>query len=783
MSLEYISLGKEKNAFILLHEFITTGKKRGQWAIVYEKIMNLYINLAIKLQNFILIRDGLNQYRYMAQLANINSLENILLFYRDKMEALFQEKLSKYNEGKLIEMEDIDNEDSPENLFLMSIDLKGKCEREEIRSHMKNLWDAYKTIIEIVRTNNKLEDLLMTTSEKIFAFCEKFRRTVEFKRFSESMRFYVGKLYKNLTMYPDYLKGLYAVDITDSEINERYLNIFYLQTKAALNLKLWQEAFKICEDMNFLIKIRRGFLKPKFLSDYFENLAKVFWNSEYYLYHANAFFLHYTLYKRYSKANSSDISNKTNLLVLSVLSIPPFTIENEQKEENRAKIANLLSSSGTLPKRNELINILKSTNLLELVSPEIISLFKLLEEEFDLLTFSSKAERLFSLLNENPNYSIYVHALKVNLVYKTLLSLKEVYKTITLAKLHKILHIIETPVIENIILMAHLQDYINVKINHELNVLVFGPNEKKSGFFLNEQLNLLANGLQNLRNKLENKRVDEETKEKQEKLKESAKQYLLDSSKKLEGRKNFLNPEISHKFQKEKQKENDEKRIAEQLEKDEQERVRLREETRKQKEKEVREIELNRKVKMIGELVKLKGTQVVKINGKKIEMFSRDELADIDFKDLEELKTVIQNKEKENVENKYKRTFQKIDYTERVKRENEWEIIESSWKSDIQEVEEIKKKAEEQYKKNFELRRNLIETDEFKEKFIKENLEKRKAVYEKDIGKFKKSIEAEFKEKILEKAFELLEKQKKREVIFDFSRSILRGFFVGRGKN
>ena len=40
---------------------------------------------------------------------------------------------------------------------MISIDPKSKCEREEIKTFMKSLWDAYKTIIEIVRTNNKLE--------------------------------------------------------------------------------------------------------------------------------------------------------------------------------------------------------------------------------------------------------------------------------------------------------------------------------------------------------------------------------------------------------------------------------------------------------------------------------------------------------------------------------------------------------------------------------------------------------------------------------------------------
>lgn len=759
--LEYVKLEKEATAFHLLHDFITNPKRRGQWTIIFEKIMTLYINLSIKLQNFLLIRDGLTHYRYMSQTSNINSLELILLYYRDRMESLFNEKVKKFSEAKLIEMEDLDNEDSPESLFLMSIDLQSKCEREEIKSVMKNLWDAYKIIIEIVRTNNKLEEILMSTGEKIFAFCEKFKRKIEFKRFSESIRYYVFKL---MSTHSDYFRNPFAVDITENETNDCYLNIFSLQMTSALNLKLWQEAFKICEDMNAIIKVRKTSLKPKFLSNYFENLAKVFWNSEYYLYHANAFYSHYTIYKKFSKANSGEISSKTSLLVLSVLSIPPFTIENEQKEENRVKIANLLSSSGTLPRRHELINIIKSTNLLELVAPEIRTAFKLLEEEFNLLNFSNQAEELFKVLDKNPAYSLYIPALKVNLVYKTLLSLREVYKTITIAKLQKILHIIDLPVIENIILMAHVQDFINVKINHEMHVLNFGSSEQGSGFFLNEHINVLANGLQNLRNALEVNVSSEGKKERQAVLKEEAKKYLNDSSRHLESRKNLIHKPENRQLQKEKQKEEDEKRLAEDQERDEKERLQKREETKKQKEREVKEIELTRKHKILVDLIKAKGNQVVKINGKKLENFSKEELADIDIKDLDELKLMIQNKEKENAENKQKRTFQKIDYLERARREAEGVIIESAWDADLQELNEIKVKAEEEYKKNSEIRRSLLETNQFREKHITKTLEQRKTVYEKELAKFRKEIESEFKQTILERANVLLEKQRKKEV-------------------
>jgi len=34
-------------AFIFIYEYILSGKKRGQWSGVFEKIMNFFIDLAI----------------------------------------------------------------------------------------------------------------------------------------------------------------------------------------------------------------------------------------------------------------------------------------------------------------------------------------------------------------------------------------------------------------------------------------------------------------------------------------------------------------------------------------------------------------------------------------------------------------------------------------------------------------------------------------------------------------------------------------------------------------
>jgi len=73
-----------------------------------------------------------------------------------------------------------------------------------------------------------------------------------------------------------------------------------------------------------------------------------------------SFHSHYNLFKKYSKATDEAMRNITDKLVLSVLSIPPVSIENDLKPDNQYKLCTLISSSGVVPTREEMINLIKS---------------------------------------------------------------------------------------------------------------------------------------------------------------------------------------------------------------------------------------------------------------------------------------------------------------------------------------------------------------------------------------------------------------------------------------
>ena len=108
-------------------------------------------------------KDGLIQYQIVCQQVNVSSLEEVIKYFLrlstgNVAQSQAQAKYSKIYLG----VEDLEAEKRPENLILSYVSgEKGKdrSDRELVTPWFKFLWETYRTVLEILRNNSKLEAL------------------------------------------------------------------------------------------------------------------------------------------------------------------------------------------------------------------------------------------------------------------------------------------------------------------------------------------------------------------------------------------------------------------------------------------------------------------------------------------------------------------------------------------------------------------------------------------------------------------------------------------------
>lgn len=589
---------------------------------------------------------------------------------------------------------------------------KERSDRETVTPWFKFLWETYRTVLEILRNNSKLESLYAMTAHRAFQFCLQYKRTTEFRRLCEILRNHLT----NLNKYRDQRD---RPDLSQPESLQLYLETRFEQLKIATELELWQEAFRSIEDIHGLMSMVKRTPKPQMMAVYYAKLTLIYWVSDNHLYHAYAWYKLYNLQKSYNKnLTAKDLQLMASAVVLATLAVPPYDrkhgahhFELEMEKDRNIRMANILGfnidakkDSREVLSRAALLSELVAKGVMTYVSPEVKDLYTLLENEFHPLDLAAKAQPFLSKL---PNLSDklssaspvpevrleqYVPALERLTTLRVLLQASQVYSTIRIADLTRMVTFFDFSVIEKLIVEAVKYNFVQMKVDHLKEVVNFGSQDLESEK-VKTHLAILAKRLKKACSMISPPTVERSSKQI---LPYAELQAIVEKEhKKLLARKVLIErrKEEQERQMLEMEREEESKRLKQQRLTEEAEAKRLANESARREEarirKEIEEKELEEARALLAEAEKRKGKK-----GKKGGVDG--EVSKLSKQLLMEEALSEQIRERQEMERKLQKLAKTMDYLERAKREEERPLIEEAYHKRLQDDERFYQQQQEQ---------------------------------------------------------------------------------------
>lgn len=209
-ALELQGIHQSEAALTILHDVLSSRRHR-TWSPVYEQIMIAYLDLCLKLHRAREAKDGLHQYRNLAQSQAPGSLEKVIRYLLEKAEEQCNRAKASADAAAasdaptpLSVLDDADEEEGesgigPQAILLSSMTTDpAKNQRDSLLllPSLKFLWEIYRAILDILRSNSKLEHVYHATSVSAFSFCRSYQRRTEFRRLCDLLRMHLGNLQK-----------------------------------------------------------------------------------------------------------------------------------------------------------------------------------------------------------------------------------------------------------------------------------------------------------------------------------------------------------------------------------------------------------------------------------------------------------------------------------------------------------------------------------------------------------------------------------------------------------
>ncbi|RWS27047.1 Eukaryotic translation initiation factor 3 subunit A-like protein [Leptotrombidium deliense] len=495
---EFIDVGKKARALEILCDVLRSRKHR-QWQKKHEDIMNKYLELCVELRKSYVAKEGIYQYKIICQQTYIKSFEDVVKTYLQMAEAKAT-SAKEASQASVLDVDDLDNLQTPETILLSAVsseDTQDRTDRVVLLPWVKFLWESYRQCLDLLKNNARTERLYHDIAHQAFDFCIRYSRKTEFRKLCDNIHAHLDLLKKQqqqLTQTPHQQQNI--VNLSNPESQAMHLETRLVQLDCAIQMELWQEAYKATDDIKKfgLMNLSKKPPKPQLMANYYQKLALVFWKANCPLFHASALFKLFNLTKELRKnITTEDLQKLATKVVASTLAVPiPPTrpeidklVDTEENviENHQRNLASLLGLVAVVPTRGSLIKDLKRMGVLQHAYQPLQDLYNWLEVDFHPLKLCSRVQTVIEYIGscENlPELKQYINALKDVTVIRLLKEISQVYQTIEYDRLLQLCPFVDAIYLENMVVNAARRNDLQVRINHSKRCLFFGTELKMS---------------------------------------------------------------------------------------------------------------------------------------------------------------------------------------------------------------------------------------------------------------------------------------------------------------
>lgn len=162
-----VSVGQTHAALQSLTEMFSSKRFRSTPLTSLEPIMHRFVELCVDMRKGRTAKEGLMQYKNIAQNTSVQSIESVITKFVQLADAKVREAQEKAAVKSAVDVDDLEASETPESILLGAVSgdqSKDRTDRALVTPWLKFLWESYRTSLETLKNNARLEVIYQVCS-------------------------------------------------------------------------------------------------------------------------------------------------------------------------------------------------------------------------------------------------------------------------------------------------------------------------------------------------------------------------------------------------------------------------------------------------------------------------------------------------------------------------------------------------------------------------------------------------------------------------------------------